>query len=162
MRRNATLMAECKESSTPDDTAEARRTHLEKLTKVKDAIIKVVPRTDAATKPLTGHDAWVRANAEWKRGLLFSNAGDDASQNDVGRCHFEGARCVNQRLQRCLLPIASEPGRNREQSFGRASSRGRVRTRLHLGSCVSISRPQGSTESLGYIQRERSHEIHAD
>ena len=57
MRRIATLMAECEESSTSDDIAEARRAHLEKLTKVKDATIKVVPRTDAATKPLAGR--WV-------------------------------------------------------------------------------------------------------
>ena len=47
-------MAECEELSIKDGIAEARRIHLEKLTKVKDAIIKVVPRTDATTKPLTG------------------------------------------------------------------------------------------------------------
>ena len=57
MRRIAAPTAECEESSTSDDIAEARRTHLEKLTKVKDAIIKVVPRTDATTRPLTGR--WV-------------------------------------------------------------------------------------------------------
>ena len=50
-------MTECEELSIPDDTAEARRAHLEKLTKVKDAIIKVAPRTDATTKPLSGR--WV-------------------------------------------------------------------------------------------------------
>ena len=50
-------MAECEKLSISDDIAEARRIHLEKLTKVKDAIIKVVPRTDATTKPLTGR--WV-------------------------------------------------------------------------------------------------------
>ena len=50
-------MAECEESSTPDNIAEALRAHQEKLTKVKDAIIKVVPRTDATTKPLTSR--WV-------------------------------------------------------------------------------------------------------
>ena len=57
MRRIAALMAECEDSSTSDDIARARRTHLEKVTKVKDAIIKVVPRTDATAKPLTGR--WV-------------------------------------------------------------------------------------------------------
>ena len=57
MRRIATLMAECEDSSTSDDIAGAQRTHPEKLTKVNDAIIKVVPRTDATTKPLTGR--WV-------------------------------------------------------------------------------------------------------
>ena len=57
MCRIAAFIAECEESSTSDDIAEARRAHLEKLTKVKDAIIKVVPRTVATTKPLTGR--WV-------------------------------------------------------------------------------------------------------
>ena len=57
MRRIAALMAQCEDSSTSDDIARARQTHLEKVTKVKDAIIKVEPRTDATTKPLTGR--WV-------------------------------------------------------------------------------------------------------
>ena len=57
IRRIAALMAECEELSITDDIAEGRRIHLENLTKVKDAIIKVVPRTDATTKPLTGR--WV-------------------------------------------------------------------------------------------------------
>ena len=47
-------MAECEELPISYDIAEARRIHLEKLTKVKDAIVKVVPRTDVTTKPLTG------------------------------------------------------------------------------------------------------------
>ena len=50
-------MAECEESSISRDIAEARRAHLEKLTKVKDAIIKVVPGTNATTRPPTGR--WV-------------------------------------------------------------------------------------------------------
>ena len=63
-------LAECEELSTSDDIAEARQAHLEKLTKVKDAIIKVVPRTDATTEPLTGrwvdtvHDVGAR-KARW-------------------------------------------------------------------------------------------------
>ena len=57
MRRIAALMAECEDTSTSDDIAEARRAHLEKLTKVKDAIVKVVPRNAATTRPLTGR--WV-------------------------------------------------------------------------------------------------------
>ena len=57
MRRIAALMAECEDACTSEAIAEARRIHLEKLTKVKDAVIKVVPRTDATTKPLTGR--WV-------------------------------------------------------------------------------------------------------
>ena len=57
MRRIAALMAECEDACTSEAIVEARRIHLEKLTKVKDAVIKVVPRTDATTKPLTGR--WV-------------------------------------------------------------------------------------------------------
>ena len=107
-------------------------------------------------------DAWVRANSERKRGLLLSDASDDASQNDVGRCSLEGTCCSNRRLQRGLLPITFEPRRNREQSLARASSRGGVGTRLHLGSSVSIPRSQGSAKSLGHIQRKRSYELHAN
>ena len=54
MRRIAALMAECEDACTSEAIAEARLIHLEKLTKVKDAVIKVVPRTNATTKPLTG------------------------------------------------------------------------------------------------------------
>ena len=68
-------------------------------------------------------DTRVRANAEWKRGLLLSDTCDDASQNHVGRCSFEGTCCSNRRLQRGLLPVTFEPRRNREQSLDRASSR---------------------------------------
>ena len=107
-------------------------------------------------------DARVRVNAERKRRLLLSGASDDASQNDVGRRSLEGTRCSNWRLQLGLLPIAFEPRWNREQSLDRASSRGRVGTRLHMGSRASIPRSQGSNESLGNIHRERSHELHAD
>ena len=57
VRRIAALMAECEDSSTSFDIAGAQRTHPEKLIKVNDAIIKVVPRTDATTKPLTSR--WV-------------------------------------------------------------------------------------------------------
>ena len=57
IRRIAALMTECEELSISDDIAEARRIHLEKLTKVKDAIIKVAQRTNVTTKPLI--DQWV-------------------------------------------------------------------------------------------------------
>ena len=40
-------MAECEDTITSDAIAEARRTHLEKLRRVKDAVIKVVPCIDA-------------------------------------------------------------------------------------------------------------------
>ena len=48
------LTAECEDACTSEAIAEARRVHLAKLTKVKDAVIKVVPRTDATTRPFTG------------------------------------------------------------------------------------------------------------
>ena len=50
MRRIVALMAECEDTITSDAIAEARRTHLEKLMKVKDAVIIVVPRTNATTR----------------------------------------------------------------------------------------------------------------
>ena len=43
MRRIAALMAEYQDTITSDAIADARRIHLEKLTNVKDAVIKVVP-----------------------------------------------------------------------------------------------------------------------
>ena len=70
MRRIAALMAECEDACTSEAIAEARRIHLEKLTKVKDAVTKVVPRTDATTRPSTGrrvdtlHDDGAR-KARW-------------------------------------------------------------------------------------------------
>ena len=172
MRRIAALMAECEDACTSEAIAEARRIHLEKLTKVKDAVIKVVPRTDATTKPLTGRwvdtmhegqvdDAWVRANSERKRGLL-SNASDDAPQDDVGRGGSERTRCGNRRLQRGLLSVTFEPRWNGKPSLDRTASRGRAGTRLHLGSRVSFPRSQGSTKGLGHLQRESSHEFHAN
>ena len=39
---------------------------------------------------------------------------NDAPQNDVGRGLSEGTHCGNRRLQRGLLPVTSEPRRNRE------------------------------------------------
>ena len=51
IRRIAALTTECEELSKLGDIAEARQVHLEKLTKDKDAIIKVAPRTDAIVKP---------------------------------------------------------------------------------------------------------------
>ena len=165
IRRIAALMAECEDACTSEAIVEARRIHLEKLTKVKDAVIKVVPRTDATTKPLTGRwvvDAWVRANSEWKRGLLLSNASDDAPQDDVGRGSSERTCCGNRRLQRGLLPVTFEPRWNGKPSLDRTASRGRAGTRLHPGSRVNFPRYQGSTKGLGHLQRESSHEFHAN
>ena len=50
-------MNECEELSISDDIAEAQQSHLEKFTKVKDAIIKVAQRINVTTKPLM--DQWV-------------------------------------------------------------------------------------------------------
>ena len=57
MRRISALLTEREDTTTSDAVAEARRKHMEKLTKVKDAVIKAPPRTDASTRPLTGR--WV-------------------------------------------------------------------------------------------------------
>ena len=171
MCRIAALMAEREDTISSDAIAEPRRRHLEKLKKVKDAVIKVVPRTDATTRPLTGrwvdtmHDdgAWVRANSGRKRGHLLSNASDDAPQNDVGRGSSERTRCGSRRLRRrLLLTVTFEPRRNRMPSLDRAASRGRAGTRLHLGSRVSIPRNRRCTESEGHVQCELSHEFHGD
>ena len=59
MRRNVALLAECEDTTTSDAEA-AREKHQEKLIKVEDALIKVLPRSDATTTPFTGR--W--ANSE--------------------------------------------------------------------------------------------------
>ena len=104
-------------------------------------------------------DTRIRADSQRKRRLLLSKTSNDGSQNDVGRRSPEGTRCKYCRLQWSLLPITPEPRRNGEQGLDRASPRGRIGTKLHLGSLVSIPWSQGSTESLGYVQRERSYEF---
>ena len=132
-------------------------------------------RTDATTRPLTGrwvdtvHDDGAK-KARWTtRGYEQTlNGHEDFFSAAPAMMHLKmmlvdaGTRCSNWRLQRGLLPVTFEPRRNRKPSLDRASSRCRVGTKLHLGSRVSIPRSQGSTKSLGYIQRERSHELHAD
>ena len=178
MRRIAAPMAVCEDTITSTAIREARRIHLEKLTKVKDAVIKVVPRTrcDHQTfgRTLGGYhaprrskegqvgDAWVRANSERKQGFLLSNASDDAPQNDVGRGSSERACGGHRRLQRGHQQVTFEARLNRKPRLDRASSRSRAGTRLHLGSRASIPRSQGSTESVGHVQCERSHEFHGD
>ena len=72
------------------------------------------------------------ANSERKRGLLLSNASDDAPQDDVGRGSSERACCGNRRLQRGLLPVTFEPRWNGESSLDRTVSRGRAGTRVRL------------------------------
>ena len=90
MRRIAAFMAECEGTNTSKALAEARRIYLEKLTKVKDAVIKVVPRTDATTRPLTGrcldtmhHDGARRAR--WTtRGYEQTLSGNEDFFSTVG------------------------------------------------------------------------------
>ena len=54
MHRKTALMAECEDTITSHAIAEARRIHLEKLTKVTNTVMKKSrPRTDATTRPLT-------------------------------------------------------------------------------------------------------------
>ena len=121
-----------------------------------------------------GHNVWqwseespmdntrIWADDEWKRRLLLRNTCDDAPQNDVGRRSLGKIRRSSWKIQWSHLPITPEPRGNGEQSLYRAFSRGRIMTKLHLGSRVSIPRSQGNTGSLWYIQRERSHEFYAD
>ena len=100
MRRIAALMAECEDSSTSDDIAEARRVHLEKLTKVKDAVIKVVPRTDANTKPLTRR--WV----DTARRCSEERQVDDAWQALNGNEDFFSATPAMMHLKMMLVDAA--------------------------------------------------------
>ena len=93
----------------------------------RDAVIKVVPRTDATTRPLTGrwvdivHDDGERT-ARWKtRGYEQTLNGNEELfsatpatihlKNDVGRCSSERTRGGSRGLQWSLLPGALEPQR---------------------------------------------------
>ena len=177
MRRIAALMAECEDACTSEAIVEARRIHLEKLTKVKDAVIKVVPRTDATTKPLTGrwvdtmHDDGAR-KARWTtRGYEQTlNGNEDFFSATPAMMHLKmmlveaalkGHVAAIGDSSGGLLPVTFEPRWNGKPSLDRTASRGRAGTRLHLGSHVSFPRSQGSTKGLGHLQRESSHEFHA-
>ena len=72
-------MAECEDTITSDAIADARRIHLEKLTRVKDAVINVEPRTDATTRLLAGR--WVDTMHD--DGARKASGSNDAPQNDV-------------------------------------------------------------------------------
>ena len=153
-------MAECEDACTSEAIAEARRVHLAKLTKVNDAVIKVVPRTDATTKPLTGrwvdtmHDDGAR-KARWTtRGYEQTlNGNEDFFSATPAMMHLKmmlveaalkGHVAANRRLQRGLLPVTFEPRWNGNPSLDRATSRGRAGTRLHMGSRISFPRSQGA------------------
>ena len=155
MRRIAALMAECEDTITSGAIAEERRTHLEKLTKVKDAAIKVAPRTYATTihddgartarwsarwyeQTLNGHEDFSRASpAMMHLTMMLVEPAPKGHVAAIGDC--SGAFCQS--------PL--KPRRNTKPSSDRAGSRGRAGTRLHLG-----SRSQGSTGSVGHVQCE--------
>ena len=80
IRRIAALTTACEELSILDDVAEARQVHLEKLTKVKDAIIKVAPRTDATTKPRRV-DGWTLFYDEGARKTRCTTRGYEQTPN---------------------------------------------------------------------------------
>ena len=177
MRRIAALMAECEDSSTSDDIAEARRTHLEKLTNVKDAIIKVVPRTDATTRLLTGrwvdtmHDDGAR-KARWTtRGYEQTlNGNEDFFSATPAMMHLK-LMLVDAALKGHVAAIGDCSGAFYQSLLNPDGTENRVcidpPPEAELGpnyiweAVVSIPRSQGSTESLGYVQCERSHEFHA-
>ena len=160
-------MAECEDACTSEAIVEARRIHLEKLTKVKDAVIKVVPRTSITTKALTGrwvdtmHDDGAR-KARWTtRGYEQTlNGNEDFFSATPAMMHLkmmlveassERTCCGNRRLQRGLLPVTFEPRWNGKPSLDLTASRGRAGTRLHLGSRVSFPRSEWSTKGLGTL-----------
>ena len=67
MRRNVALLAECEDTTTSDAEA-AREKHQEKLIKVEDALMKVLPRSDAKTGRLTGRWANIVHDKLTRRG----------------------------------------------------------------------------------------------
>ena len=163
MRRIAALITEYENTTTSDAIAEARRMHLEKLTKVKDAVIKVAPRTDATTRPLTGRwgghharrrskerqvdDAWVRANSGRKRGFLSADASDDAPQIMLVETALKGHVAAIGDCRGAFYQSPFEPRRNRKPSLDRSASRGRAGTGLHMGSRVSIPGLKGASRA---------------
>ena len=89
-------------------------------------------------------DAWIRANL---------NGNEDFFSVTPSMMHLKmvsvdtalkGHVAAIGDLQRGLLPVTSEPRRNRERSVDRATSRGRAGTRLHLGICVSFPGLKGA------------------
>ena len=105
---------------------------VEKLTKVKDPVIKVVPRTNATTNPLTG--CWVdtvhddgarkaRCTTRWYEQTL--NGNEDSFPATPAMMHLKMilVDAALKGLQRGLLPKTFEPERNGEPSLDRASSR---------------------------------------
>ena len=100
MRRIAAPMEECEDACTSEAIAEARRIH---LAKVKDAVIKVVPRTDATTRPLTGR--WVDTmDDDGTRKARWTTRGYEQTLN--GNEDFFSATQATMHLKRMLVDAA--------------------------------------------------------
>ena len=151
MRRITAFLTECEKLSISEDIAEAQQSHVEKLTKVEDAIIKVAQRINVTTKPLM--DQWVDTmyvngarKARWTaRGYEQTTNGNEDFFSETSSMihlkkmlvdaaleeHVAAIRCSNWRIQWGHLPVSPESRQNGEQSLDRAS-RGRIGTKLHL------------------------------
>ena len=95
---------ECEDACTSEAIAEARRVHLEKLTKVKDAVIKVVPRTrcdhQTSDRPLGGHHARRRST----EGQVGRRVGTSQTLN--GNEDFFSAKPAMMHLKMMLVEAA--------------------------------------------------------
>ena len=167
MRRIAALMAECEDACTSEAIVEARRIHLEKLTKVKDAVIKVVPRTDATTKPLTGrwvdtmHDDGAR-KARWTtRGYEQTlNGNEDFFSATPAMMHLK-MMLVETALKGHVAAIGDCSGAFYQSPLNSDGTDSQVWIEpppeaelgpdYNMGSRVSFPRSQGSTKGLGTL-----------
>ena len=167
-------MAECEELSISDNIAEARRAHLEKLTKINDAIIKVVPRTDATARPLTRrwvntvHDDGAR-KARWTtRGYEQTlNGNEDVFSATPAMMHLK-MMLVEAALKEHVAAIGDCSGAFYQSPLNTDGTESKVwiepPPEAELGPNYiweAVSAFPGSTESVGHIQRKRSHELHA-
>ena len=177
MRRIAALMAECEDACTSEAIAEARRIHLEKLTKVKDAVIKVVPRTDATTKPLTGrwvdtmHDDGAR-KARWTtRGYEQTlNGNEDFFSATPAMMHLK-MMLVEAALKGHVAAIGDYSGALYQSPLNPDETESQVwiepPPEAELGQTTSgkpcqFSQVSREHQGLGHLQRESSHEFHAN
>ena len=164
-------MAECADTTTSDAIAEARRIHLEKLTRVQDSAIKVVPRTDATTRPLTGRWADIMQDdgarkARWTtRGYEQTlNENEAPAMMHVTMMLVEAAPighvaaigdCSGVCHQSLLNPDGTEG-----QVWIEGGHRGGGDRTKYGKPCLPVT--QGCTESVGHVQCERSHEFHGN
>ena len=168
MRRIAAVMAECEDSSTSDDIAEARRTHLEKLRKVKDTIIKVVPRTDATTRPLTGrwgdtvYDDGAR-KARWTtRGYEQTlNGNEDFFSATPAMMHLK-MMLVDAALKGDVAAIGDCSGAFYQSPLNPDGTENRVWIKPPPEAKLGPHCIWEAVSAFPGLQRERSHEFHAD